>query len=90
MLLKSLYEREEELGLDRFNSALTQSLKDYNSLIIDTKETRELTDLISDTNRKLQMRFKREHSYKVEKYEERLYKEVVYDARPDTDPEEVY
>ena len=31
------------------------------------------------------MRFKREHEYKVEKYEERLYKEVVYDTRPDLD-----
>ena len=36
------------------------------------------------------MRFKREHQYKVEKHEERLYKEVIYDARPDTNPEEVY
>jgi hypothetical protein len=28
------------------------------------------------------MKFKREHVYKLEKYEERLYKEVAYDLRP--------
>lgn len=37
----------------------------------------------------MQMRFKREHVYKLEKFEERLYKEVVYDTRPNLDNEEV-
>lgn len=49
----------------------------------DSKEIRELTQLIADTNKKMQMRFKREHTYTLEKYEERLYKEVIYDTRPD-------
>ena len=35
------------------------------------------------------MRFKREHQYTLEKYEERLYKEVIYDARPNTQMDEV-
>jgi len=35
------------------------------------------------------MRYKREHTYKLEKYEERLYKEVVYDTRPDIQNDEV-
>lgn len=37
----------------------------------------------------MQMRFKREHQYTLEKYEERLYKEVIYDARPNMDLDEV-
>lgn len=36
----------------------------------------------------MQMRFKREHTYNLEKYEERLYKEVIYDTRPNTDMNE--
>ena len=28
------------------------------------------------------MSFKREHKYKLKIYEEQLYKEVMYDARP--------
>lgn len=28
------------------------------------------------------MKFKREHKYTIEKYEEQLYKEVLYDLRP--------
>ena len=28
------------------------------------------------------MSFKREHKYKLQIYEEQLYKEVMYDARP--------
>ena len=35
------------------------------------------------------MRFKREHTYTLEKYEERLYKEVIYDTRPDQYAEEI-
>lgn len=35
------------------------------------------------------MRFKREHQYTLEKYEERLYKEVIYDARPGLELDEV-
>ena len=52
-------------------------------MVADSKEIRELSQLIADTNKKMQMRFKREHVYKLEKYEERLYKEVIYDTRAD-------
>jgi len=31
------------------------------------------------------MKYKREHEYKIEKYEERLYKEVIYDLRPEVE-----
>lgn len=55
----------------------------------DSKEIRELTQLISDTNKKMEMRFKREHTYTLEKYEERLYKEVIYDTRADQYAEEI-
>jgi len=58
-------------------------------LVADSKEIRELTSLIADTNKKMQMRFKREHTYTLEKYEERLYKEVIYDTRPDQYAEEI-
>jgi len=34
------------------------------------------------------MRYKREHKYKLEKHEERLYKEVFYDLRPNKDPDD--
>lgn len=34
------------------------------------------------------MRYKREHEYKLEGYEERIYKEVLYDMRPDKFPDE--
>ena len=45
--------------------------------------------MIADTNKKMQMRFKREHTYTLEKYEERLYKEVIYDTRPDQATDQV-
>lgn len=38
--------------------------------------------MIGQTNRKLQMNFKREHKYRLRMHEERLYKEVSYDPRP--------
>lgn len=34
------------------------------------------------------MKYRREHQYNLEMYEERLYKEVVYDLRPDQAPDE--
>ena len=46
--------------------------------------------MIADTNKKMQMRFKREHQYTLERYEERLYKEVIYDARPNMELDEIY
>jgi len=52
-------------------------------MVADSKDIRELSQVIAETNRKMQMRFKREHTYTLEKYEERLYKEVIYDTRKD-------
>ena len=34
------------------------------------------------------MKFKREHNYQLKQYEERLYKEVVYDTRKANTPTE--
>ena len=39
-------------------------------------------------NRDLKMKFKREHKYSVEMYEEKLYKEVVFDTRVDASEQE--
>jgi hypothetical protein len=36
------------------------------------------------------MSFKREHKYDLKIYEEQLYKEVMFDARPNTDITEEY
>lgn len=47
-----------------------------------------MTKLIDKTNRALQMKFKREHTYDLKQYEERLYKEVVYDTRKANTPTE--
>jgi hypothetical protein len=75
--------------LQRFEGALTNQLEEYKGKVADSPQLRELTSLIADTNRKMQMRYKREHTYRLEKYEERLYKEVVYDTRPDIQNDEV-
>jgi pyruvate-formate lyase-activating enzyme len=58
-------------------------------MVADSKDIRELFQVIAETNRKMQMRFKREHTYTLEKYEERLYKEVIYDTRQDQYAEEI-
>ncbi len=87
--MRSLYDRPEEEGLQKFDHALTNQLDEYKQMVADSKEIRELSQLIADTNKKMQMRFKREHNYKLEKYEERLYKEVIYDTRADQYAEEI-
>lgn len=81
-ILKDLYIPKEEEGLHRFEEALTK-LPEYENRVAQSQELKDLNTVISETNKKLQMRFKREHEYKLEKYEEKLYKEVVYDLRPD-------
>jgi hypothetical protein len=58
-------------------------LHEFDSKIAISKDLKELQELIMDTNKKIQMRFKREHVYNLEKYEEQLYKEVVFDLRGD-------
>ena len=48
-----------------------------------------MTRSIDKANRKLAMKYRREHKYSVEMYEEQLYREVVYDTRIDaTEAEE--
>ena len=81
--MRNLYERPEEEGLEKFDHALTNQIEEYKQMVADSKEIKELRQLIADTNKKMQMRFKREHVYKLEKHEERLYKEVIYDTRAD-------
>ena len=72
---------QEEEGLERFETALSQH-KDFTKNIVASEQLSDLSSLIDKTNRKLQMSFKREHKYQLEVYEERLYKEVMFDARP--------
>jgi hypothetical protein len=79
----------EEEGLQRFDGSLTRQIEEYNTKIATSSQLRELTAIIADTNKKMSMRFKREHTYKLEKFEERLYKEVIYDTRPDLATDEV-
>ena len=79
-IIRDLYELKEEEGLDRFDSSLTK-LHEYENGIAQSPELKELSSLIAETNKKLQMRFKREHEYKLEQHEEQLYKEVLFDMR---------
>ena len=53
-------------------------------------ELDSLTRSIDKTNRALSMKFKREHKYQTEIYEEQLYKEVVYDTRVDATEKEEF
>lgn len=78
---------KEDEGLERFERSLTK-LNEYENKIAVSKELKDLQELIADTNKKLSMRFKREHEYKLEKYEEQLYKEVMFDLRGDKGAEE--
>jgi hypothetical protein len=64
-----LYEVKEEEGLERFEHSLTK-FHEYESMIAQSQDLRDLSTLIGETNKKLQMRYKREHKYTLEKYEE--------------------
>jgi hypothetical protein len=46
-----------------------------------SEQINELSELIGQTNTKLQMSFKREHKYQLKMHEEQLYKEVMFDPR---------
>lgn len=72
-----------EEGLDRFDSALSKKMHEFNVSVAHSDELDDLQRTIDKTNRKLMMKFKREHKYEVAKHEEQLYKEVVYDTRID-------
>ena len=45
-------------------------MHEYEDKLVTSKELKDLTSLISETNKKLVMKFKREHQYTLEKYEE--------------------
>ena len=70
-----------EEGLDKFDNALSKTMYEFNMQVAQSEELDDLTRSIDKTNRKLAMRYKREHKYQVQMYEEQLYKEVVYDTR---------
>lgn len=80
-ILKDLYEPKENEGLERFDDALTK-IDEFENRVAKSKDLTDLSKLIGDTNKQLQMKFKREHKYGIEIYEEQIYKEVVYDMRP--------
>ena len=42
-----------------------------------SKDLKDLSNLIAQTNKRLQLQFKREHKYELELHEEQLYKEVL-------------
>ena len=70
-----------EEGIDRFDSALSKTMHEFDIMVAKSDELDDLTRSIDKTNRKLAMKFKREHKYDMKIYEEQLYKEVVYDTR---------
>ena len=70
-----------EEGLDRFDSALSKTMHEFNVQVAQSDELDDLTRSIDKTNRQLAMKFKREHKYDLNIYDEQLYKEVVYDTR---------
>jgi hypothetical protein len=68
-----------------FSNALSNQIEEFQTTT-QSKELAEMTHLIDQTNRKLQLKYKREHKYELQQHEERLYKEVVYDTRPQNVP----
>lgn len=84
-LLWDLYQPKEEEGLEVFDNALSNQIQEFNTTT-QSKELTQMTRLIDQTNRKLQMKYKREHKYELQQHEERLYKEVIYDTRPLDEP----
>ena len=77
-----------EEGLDKFDHALSKTMHEFNVSVAQSDELDDLTRSIDKTNRALAMKYKREHKYSVEMYEEQLYKEVVYDTRVDATEKE--
>jgi len=72
-----------EEGLDKFDNALSKTMYEFNVQVAQSEELDDLTRSIDKANRKLAMKYKREHKYDVKLYEEQLYKEVIYDTRID-------
>jgi len=62
-LLRKLYEPVEEEGLDKFNTALSKTMHEFDVQIAHSKELDSLTRSIDKANRELSMKFKREHKY---------------------------
>jgi hypothetical protein len=81
-ILWDYYATKEHEGLERFQTALSKSEHYDKNIAIKSPDLDQLSSLIEDTNRKLQMPFKREHNYSLQPFEEQLYKEVMFDARP--------
>lgn len=86
-VLWDYYAIKEEEGLERFETSIATH-SEFNKDIVQSKDIDDLSNLIGETNKKLQMSFKREHKYKLKIYEEQLYKEVMYDARPGYEQDE--
>ena len=74
------YSTKEYEGLERFEDAISKD-SDFNKAVASNQDLTDLTNIIGDTNRKLQMKYKREHTYQLELGQEQLYKEVMFDPR---------
>lgn len=85
-----MYHPKEEEGLDRFDEALSRNMYEMSTQVVQSEALDSLTRQIDETNRKLQMKYKREHKYDLKMYEEQLYKEVVYDTRLDATEKEEF
>ena len=60
---------EEHEGLERFDTSLSKH-SEFTKSIAQSKDIDALASLIGETNKKLQMSFKREHKYDLKVYEE--------------------
>ena len=61
--MRDLYEPKEEEGLDKFDSALSKTMHEFDTAVVQSKDLDDITRAIDTTNRELQMKFKREHKY---------------------------
>ena len=69
--------------MERFNETIIKDISfESQSQLAKSNEFLSLSNLIKKTNKSLEQNFKREHKYDLKIYEEMLYKEVLYDARP--------
>ena len=69
-VLRDLYEPKEFEGLDKFDDALSKTMHEFDSAIAQSEELDRLTMSIDKLNRQLQMKYKREHKYDLQMYEE--------------------
>ena len=59
------YSTKEYEGLERFEDAISKDT-DFNRAVASNQDLTDLSNMIGETNRKLQMKYKREHKYHLD------------------------